>query len=224
MTSNENDNTLEIPVEETDGIARGSMTLDDWYPHFKHLASTGTIKFTLFNSCPCSLELSFSYEDKGVALVRNTTKCDLCTENKEDNSERMGAVMDGFSALMAQTLETGKGQEFFAEQVKEQIGRDIGSSGHKVKVNKKHELASRLFGDKDDGYERDLQSDAQVLMMTALQLLDWIDVSKLTPIQQDQIIPMTQTIEAIRNKEAFAEPTETIRKIMDKANENEEKL
>lgn len=211
--------TVELGADVTDTVVDQSITGEDFYPHYKVLIKQdGVIKFKLYQHCPCSVSIRFEFETQGVALHRDVSKCDLCTDQNQDNAERIGAVMDGFRVVSEKVMELGKAQEVFADAVKDKTGRDLRNEGMSVATNiPEGEFVSFKQAE-------DVRSDAQILLVCALELAELIDINKINPDQRDEYVAVVRLIEGIRVKDAFTNPTDKVRTTMAKLKHIQEKV
>jgi|10_taG_2_1085330.scaffolds.fasta_scaffold22223_2 hypothetical protein len=212
--------TVELDADMTDTVADQSVTAEEWYPHFKVLTKqNGEVKFKLYQHCPCSLSIRFEFETQGVALIRDTSKCDLCTSQDQDNAERIGAVMDGFRVVSDKVMELGKAQEVFADAVKAHVGRDLRKEGATVGVRKE---GSEPLVSLEQAEE--VRSDAQILLVCALELVDSIDINSLEPNKREEYLAVVRMVESIKGKPAFVEPTDKVRSVLEKLKATKEQV
>lgn len=205
---------MELDVEITDAVVQEELNNDQFYPYFKHLVrNNGILKFKLFASCACALQVRFQFEQHGVGLVRDRMDCDLCRDTNQDNSERVGAFLDGFRVCNDKIMDTGKAQEMFAESVKRFVGRDLQAEGMDVAMASEGSLTSALKGASE--LQEQFRTDTQMLIMVCGQLLEWVDVETLNDQQKKHYASTVALIQSIKEKAPYKEPTKSMKRALD---------
>lgn len=211
MSESEKQATLELDVETTDKFVANQITYDKWESDYVPVLfdKTGTLVFKLYDSCPCKMRFSLDIQVEGLAVNTDEGKCDMCLREKDDiNHKRMNAVLESVHKLIDSYISNN--WDTFANKVKEVTGRDLKKDGIK--------------GTSTISSPREILHDAQVLASMVDCLLDYVDMTKLTPIKASAVRNLMKAYSEIMAKKYMKQPNKTIDDAMDLAKDVAEEL
>lgn len=159
-------NIQEYQVEFADKLATHDLSVDEFIPVFEHLANKDELKILLFSGCPCNIRVRLDWGHQGAKLERQENMCDNCMRHKENNVERVGAILDGFVTINSRFIQSERGQKMMTEAVKRNTGRDIKGSDVHVVDAEKAELFNRTPSK---------QTQAQMVLHALMSAHRWLE-------------------------------------------------
>jgi len=184
---------MQLDVGITDMIATKEIAHDIWNKEYAPFLfeETGVLSFKLYSTCNCKLDVSLRIGKDGLGANTDEKRCDLCLKEKRThNFKRMNSIMDGLHSYVDEWVDSN--WDKFAEIVLRVSGRDLKKEGisSATTMNVKNVLGT-----------------AQMLAKMVDQLLDWVDVARLSSGEKRSYRSMISAFDDIRGQE-FMKATE----------------
>jgi len=163
---------MDIDVDTTDAFTKNELSSDVWEKKYVPflLEGTGILKFRMYGSCSCSVEMSLDLQADGYNIDTNERRCDMCRKDPPHvNNVRISSIFKAVGRHFRNWVKSKDNFERFAKIVRDKTGRDLQAEGvNGVSVNngdnhKHHKVMEEMgrviiFADEMGGIIQRLQS------------------------------------------------------------------